>query len=97
MDGWMAWLQAAEAAEAGHAAVTPTPTQLDRNPRTRTYLLLPPKGAFFKPGERFKELVGSPYYVAPEVLKKVRRVPVGLHRHLALALAQLKAAAARRG
>ena len=24
-------------------------------------------GAFFKPGERLKELVGSPYYVAPEV------------------------------
>lgn len=24
-------------------------------------------GVFFKPGERFKDLVGSPYYVAPEV------------------------------
>eukprot|EP00798_Chlamydomonas_sp_ICE-L_P014576 gene14576-20621_t len=27
-------------------------------------------GAFFKPGERFRDLVGSPYYVAPEVLRK---------------------------
>lgn len=27
-------------------------------------------GVFFKPGERFKDLVGSPYYVAPEVLRK---------------------------
>ncbi|XP_010532303.1 PREDICTED: calcium-dependent protein kinase 10-like [Tarenaya hassleriana] len=25
---------------------------------------------FFKPGERFTEIVGSPYYMAPEVLKK---------------------------
>jgi serine/threonine protein kinase len=25
---------------------------------------------FFKAGERFKDLVGSPYYVAPEVLRK---------------------------
>lgn len=25
---------------------------------------------FFKPGERFRDLVGSPYYVAPEVLRK---------------------------
>ncbi|KXZ53911.1 hypothetical protein GPECTOR_6g829 [Gonium pectorale] len=25
-------------------------------------------GMFFKPGERFRDLVGSPYYVAPEVL-----------------------------
>ncbi len=24
-------------------------------------------GVFFKPGERFRDLVGSPYYVAPEV------------------------------
>lgn len=27
-------------------------------------------GVFFKPGERFRDLVGSPYYVAPEVLRK---------------------------
>lgn len=27
-------------------------------------------GVFFKAGERFKDLVGSPYYVAPEVLRK---------------------------
>jgi serine/threonine protein kinase len=27
-------------------------------------------GVFFRPGERFKDLVGSPYYVAPEVLRK---------------------------
>ncbi|XP_047308301.1 calcium-dependent protein kinase 32-like [Impatiens glandulifera] len=26
--------------------------------------------AFFKPGERFTEIVGSPYYMAPEVLKR---------------------------
>lgn len=25
---------------------------------------------FFKPGERFSEIVGSPYYMAPEVLKR---------------------------
>ncbi|XP_068342184.1 calcium-dependent protein kinase 26-like [Pyrus communis] len=25
---------------------------------------------FFKPGERFRDVVGSPYYVAPEVLRK---------------------------
>uniref|UniRef100_A0A803P6L0 Protein kinase domain-containing protein n=1 Tax=Cannabis sativa TaxID=3483 RepID=A0A803P6L0_CANSA len=25
---------------------------------------------FFKPGERFTEIVGSPYYMAPEVLKR---------------------------
>jgi calcium-dependent protein kinase len=25
---------------------------------------------FFKHGERFRDLVGSPYYVAPEVLRK---------------------------
>lgn len=29
-----------------------------------------PPGVFFKPGERFRDLVGSPYYVAPEVLRK---------------------------
>jgi hypothetical protein len=36
-------------------------------------LLLPlllASGVFFKHGERFKDLVGSPYYVAPEVLRK---------------------------
>lgn len=27
-------------------------------------------GVFFKHGERFRDLVGSPYYVAPEVLRK---------------------------
>mmetsp|Transcript_9123 Transcript_9123/g.15943 ORF Transcript_9123/g.15943 Transcript_9123/m.15943 type:complete len:479 (-) Transcript_9123:616-2052(-) len=27
-------------------------------------------GVFFKPGQRFRDLVGSPYYVAPEVLRK---------------------------
>lgn len=27
-------------------------------------------GVFFKPGEKFRDLVGSPYYVAPEVLRK---------------------------
>lgn len=27
-------------------------------------------GVFFKPGDRFRDLVGSPYYVAPEVLRK---------------------------
>eukprot|EP00955_Chlamydomonas_euryale_P089728 364489-Chlamydomonas_euryale.AAC.7 len=28
-------------------------------------------GVFFKPGERFRDLVGSPYYVAPEVRESV--------------------------
>ena len=27
-------------------------------------------GVFFKPGDKFRDLVGSPYYVAPEVLRK---------------------------
>jgi calcium-dependent protein kinase len=27
-------------------------------------------GVFFKHNERFRDLVGSPYYVAPEVLRK---------------------------
>lgn len=27
-------------------------------------------GVFFKPGERFRDLVGSPYYVAPEVRER---------------------------
>ena len=46
------------------------------SPSLRAFALLPlppQKGVFFKPGERFRDLVGSPYYVAPEVLRKVRR------------------------
>jgi len=30
-------------------------------------------GVFFKHGERFRDLVGSPYYVAPEVRARHKR------------------------